>query len=152
MGPFGIAFFTILEYKKGGIYYCRVMYACRFWFLIEDKLLNPCWFLQFSKLPFLTVSVQKQDTTISQITWVTIFNLTRSPHLDIFPGWPQGEWAWDSQAFYSDLRSHPNRKPHAGSCHKRQKPHAPTPQAPIRNRQTRKVANANGLNRNTNLT
>ena len=39
-----------------------------------------------------------------------------------------------------------------GSCHKRQKPHAPTPQAPIRNRQTRKVANAKGLNRNTNLT
>jgi len=38
------------------------------------------------------------------------------------------------------------------SCHKRQKPQAPTPQAPIRNRQTRKVANAKGLNRNTNLT
>jgi len=35
----------------------------------------------------------------------------------------------------------------AGSCHKRQKP-----QAPIRNRQTRKVANAKGLNRNTNIT
>jgi len=34
-----------------------------------------------------------------------------------------------------------------GSCHKRQKP-----QAPIRNRQTRKVANAKGLNRNTNVT
>jgi len=33
-----------------------------------------------------------------------------------------------------------------GSCHKRQKPQAPTPQAPIRNRQTRKVANAKGLN------
>jgi len=29
-----------------------------------------------------------------------------------------------------------------GRCHKRQKPQAPTPQAPIRNRQTRKVANA----------
>ena len=39
-----------------------------------------------------------------------------------------------------------------GSCHKRQKPQAPTPQAPIRNRQTRKVANAKVLNRNTNLT
>jgi len=39
-----------------------------------------------------------------------------------------------------------------GSSHKRQKPQAPTPQAPIRNRQTRKVANANGLNRNTTLT
>jgi len=38
-----------------------------------------------------------------------------------------------------------------GTCHKRQKPQAPTPQAPIRNRQTRKVANAKGLNRNTNL-
>jgi len=38
-----------------------------------------------------------------------------------------------------------------GSCHKRQKPQAPTPQAPIRNRQMRKVANAKGLNRNTNL-
>ena len=34
-----------------------------------------------------------------------------------------------------------------GSCHKRQKP-----QAPIRNRQTRKVANVKGLDRNTNLT
>jgi len=33
------------------------------------------------------------------------------------------------------------------TCRKRQKP-----QAPIRNRQTRKVANAKGLNRNTNLT
>jgi len=33
-----------------------------------------------------------------------------------------------------------------GSCHKRQKP-----QAPIRKRQTRKVANAKGLKRNTNL-
>jgi len=39
-----------------------------------------------------------------------------------------------------------------GSCHERQKPQAPTPQAPIRNRQTRKIANAKGLNRNTNLT
>jgi len=39
----------------------------------------------------------------------------------------------------------------AGSCHKRQKPQAPTPKAPIRNRQTRKVANAKGLNRNTKL-
>ena len=38
-----------------------------------------------------------------------------------------------------------------GSCHKRRKPQAPTPQVPIRNRQTRKVANAKGLNRNTNL-
>jgi len=34
-----------------------------------------------------------------------------------------------------------------GSCHKRQKP-----QAPIRNRQARKVANAKGLNRNNNHT
>jgi len=34
----------------------------------------------------------------------------------------------------------------------RQKPEAPTPQTPIRNRQTRKVENAKGLNRNTNLT
>jgi len=39
-----------------------------------------------------------------------------------------------------------------GSCHKRHKPQAPTPKAPIRNRQTRKVANAKGLNGNTNLT
>ena len=39
-----------------------------------------------------------------------------------------------------------------GSGHKRQNPQAPTPQAPSRNRQTRKVANAKGLNRNTNLT
>jgi len=41
---------------------------------------------------------------------------------------------------------------HMGSCHKLQKSQAPTPQAPIRNRQTRKVASAKGLNRNTNLT
>jgi len=40
----------------------------------------------------------------------------------------------------------------ADSCHKRQKPQAPTPRAPIRNRQTRKVANAKVLNRNANLT
>jgi len=39
-----------------------------------------------------------------------------------------------------------------GSCNKRQKPQAPTPQTPDRNRQTRKVANAKGLNRTTNLT
>jgi len=38
------------------------------------------------------------------------------------------------------------------SCHKRQKPQAPTPQAPNPNRQTRRVANAKGLNRNTNRT
>ena len=38
-----------------------------------------------------------------------------------------------------------------GSCRKRQKPQASTPQAPIRNRKTRKVANAKDLNRNTNL-
>jgi len=40
----------------------------------------------------------------------------------------------------------------SGSCHKRQEAEAPTPQAPIRNHQTRKVANAKVLNRNTNLT
>jgi len=40
----------------------------------------------------------------------------------------------------------------SGSWHQRQKPQAPRPQAPIRNRQTRKVANAKGLKRNTNLT
>ena len=39
-----------------------------------------------------------------------------------------------------------------GSCHSRQKAQAPTPQAPIRNSQTRKVANAKGHNHNTNLT
>jgi len=39
-----------------------------------------------------------------------------------------------------------------GSCHKRQKPQASTPRMPIRNRQTRKVANAKVLNRNTKLT
>jgi len=39
-----------------------------------------------------------------------------------------------------------------GSCHKRQKAQAPTPQAPIRNRQTRKVANAKFLIRYTNPT
>jgi len=40
----------------------------------------------------------------------------------------------------------------SGSCHKRQKPQAPTPQALIPNRRTREVANAKGLNRITNLT
>ena len=39
-----------------------------------------------------------------------------------------------------------------GICHKRQKSQASTPRAPIRNRQTRKVANAKVLNHNTNLT
>jgi len=39
-----------------------------------------------------------------------------------------------------------------GSCHKRQKEQAPTPQAPIRNSKTRKVANAKVRNRCTNLT
>jgi len=39
-----------------------------------------------------------------------------------------------------------------GSCHKRQKARAPTPQAPIRNSKTRKVANAKVHNRYTNLT
>jgi len=46
----------------------------------------------------------------------------------------------------------PKNMEESGSCHKRQKPQAPTPQAPIRNRQTRKVVNAKGLDRNTNLT
>jgi len=39
-----------------------------------------------------------------------------------------------------------------GSGHRRQKTQAPTPRAPIRNRQTRKVSNAKVLNHNTNLT
>jgi len=43
-----------------------------------------------------------------------------------------------------------NALPVRGSCHRRQKPQAPTSHAPIRNRQKRKVANAKGLNRNTN--
>jgi len=37
------------------------------------------------------------------------------------------------------------------ACDNCQKPQAPTPQAPIRNRQTRKVANTEGLKRNNNL-
>jgi len=53
---------------------------------------------------------------------------------------------------YFGIQPQPRISIHPGSCHKRQKPQAPTPQAPIRNRQTRKVANAKGLNRNTNLT
>jgi len=39
-----------------------------------------------------------------------------------------------------------------GGCHKRQKSQAQTPQSPIRNRQTRKVANAKVRNRYANLT
>jgi len=50
------------------------------------------------------------------------------------------------------LKSLPPAAPLTCSCHQRQKPQAPTPQAPIRNRLTRKIANAKGLNRNTNLT
>jgi len=46
----------------------------------------------------------------------------------------------------------PETQENSGSCHKRQKAQAPTPRAPIRNRQTRKVANAEGLYRYTNLT
>jgi len=38
-----------------------------------------------------------------------------------------------------------------GSCHKRQPPQAPTPQAPIRNRETKKVANAKLHNCYANL-
>ena len=44
------------------------------------------------------------------------------------------------------VASSPGGRPITGSCRKRQKPQAPTPQAPIRNRQTRKVANAKVLN------
>jgi len=44
------------------------------------------------------------------------------------------------------------RVAYEGGCHKRQKPQAPTTQTPIRNRHTRKDANAKVLNRNTNLT
>jgi len=50
------------------------------------------------------------------------------------------------------LRSAAGQLGFAGSCHKRQKAQAPTPQAPIRNRKTRKVANAKVQNRYTNLT
>jgi len=39
-----------------------------------------------------------------------------------------------------------------GSCHKRQKPQAPTPQAPIRNHQTTKGANAKVRNHQPYLT
>jgi len=42
---------------------------------------------------------------------------------------------------------HPEQLKTLGSCHKRQKPQAPTPQVLIRNRQTREVANAKGINR-----
>jgi len=52
----------------------------------------------------------------------------------------------------SDIRTVEHERLELRSCHKRQKRQAPTPQAPIRNRQTRKVANAKGPNRNTNLT
>jgi len=40
----------------------------------------------------------------------------------------------------------------SGSCQKRQKAQALAPQAPIRNRKTRKLANAKVYNRYTNLT
>ena len=71
------------------------------------------------------------------------------------------DWTWfgGNGLSLSDIRSVKNtpqnrgeHEEYLGGCHKRQKPQAPTPQAPIRNRQTRKVANAKGLNRNTNLT
>ena len=82
-----------------------------------------------------------------------------------FKGHPPIDASFERKSFYRDIRRHiyvPLRKipilwdsdriELSGSCHKRQKPQAPTPQAPIRNRKTRKVANAKGLNRNTNLT
>jgi len=61
------------------------------------------------------------------------------------------KWQILAACFWREICSYLSL-PTLGSCHKRQKPQAPTPQAPIRNRQTRKVANAIGLNRNTNLT
>ena len=62
------------------------------------------------------------------------------------------EWGvWEATSWRA-VRQIWGQVEYLGSCQKRQKPQAPTPQAPIRNRQTRKVANAKGLNRNTNLT
>jgi len=51
-----------------------------------------------------------------------------------------------------EKKRQPTLLENVGSGYKRQKPQAPTPQAPIRNRKTRKIANAKGLNLNTNLT
>ena len=53
----------------------------------------------------------------------------------------------------AQCKVHPNystKRKIPGSCHKRQKPQAPTPQTPIHNRQTKKKSHK-GLNRNTNL-
>jgi len=52
------------------------------------------------------------------------------------------------KAEFSVYHLSPDPRIHRGGAfdsaknHKRQKPQAPTPQAPVRNRQTRKVANA----------
>jgi len=86
-----------------------------------------------TSMPRFAQSAEKlKKSSARKMTWV----MTKSA--------PAATWAKRSKRLspYSRL----------GSCPKRQKPQAPTPQAPIRSRQTRKVANAKGLNRNTNLT
>ena len=59
---------------------------------------------------------------------------------------------WTVKGCFHNQFQLPRQHVSLGSWQKRQKPQAPTPQAPIRNRRTRKVANAKGLNCNTNLT
>jgi len=86
------------------------------------------------------------DLPASEIAAVCVSLL---PVLPTFRGFgPRGKEQkklWPKIIFYIEIKKR-------GSCHKRQKPQAPTPQAAIHNRQTRKVTNAKVLNRNTNLT
>ena len=114
-------------------------------------LTAPCFF-------FLPCSIP----TLSRELWCVAINSMRVFDSNLLWAWPMAPYrgiitkslppiflnlAWvqeNSTESYTKLKT--------GSCQKRQKPQAPTSQAPIRNRQTRKDANAKGLNRNTNIT
>ena len=61
-------------------------------------------------------------------------------------------WPYIAAMSFGNRENYSRRSFVLGNCHKRQKPQAPTPQAPIRNPQTRKDANAKCFNRNTNFT
>jgi len=111
-------------------------------------------FLSITKRKFKTLAI------IFGNSWAQLFSACKERYMKLSkipnqPNWnqPQGKYL-NKLVLLHSAYSYPYRKQTieiSGSCHKRQKPQAPTPQAPIRNRQTRKVVNATGLNRNTNL-
>jgi len=109
---------------------------------------------------FVRIFSGKFSGEMKRIKWRPDLETRRPPqgirylHASKDQGFRQG-WKIKVSAIqsYSSNTSHiVTRFSETGSCHKRQKPQAPTPQMPVRNRQTRKVANAKGLHRNTNLT